>query len=155
MSAMPTAGSVDPLDQRSEPVFTEPWQAQAFALAVELNRLGRFSWAEWVETFGAEIARHPAAPGEDPTHAYYRQWLAALEALIVAKGLSSGDELARRKEEWRVAYLRTPHGSPVELARAWSDECDGDEPHDDDHARTTAGPIASSPARTTRAGDGP
>jgi nitrile hydratase accessory protein len=155
MNASPTAAISKPLREGSEPVFAEPWQAQVFALAVELNRLGRFTWNEWVATFSAEIARHPAAPGEEPTHAYYRQWLSALEALVVAKGLSSGDEIGRRKEEWRIAYLRTPHGLPVELARARSGESDGDELHHDHHMPATTGPIALSPARTTRGGDGP
>jgi nitrile hydratase accessory protein len=154
MNASPRAQNTSFPGDGSEPVFAEPWQAQAFALVVELNRLGRFSWKEWVGTFSAEIARNPAAPGEDPTHAYYRQWLAALETLIVAKGLSSGDELARRKEEWRIAYLRTPHGLPVELARAWSSESDDDHSHDNDHAPATTGPIALSPARATRGGNG-
>ena len=38
------------------PVFAEPWQAQAFAMAVELSRKGLFTWSEWAETLGAEIA---------------------------------------------------------------------------------------------------
>jgi nitrile hydratase accessory protein len=142
----------------SEPVFAEPWQAQAFALTVELNRLGRFTWSEWVAAFSAEIAQHPAAPGEDALHAYYRQWLAALESLVAAKGLSSGDEMARRKEEWRRAYLHTPHGSPVELARASAvevDEPDDDHEHEHHHAAPACkAPIAASPARG-RAEGGP
>lgn len=152
MSANFTAAGLDRHDGR-EPVFAEPWQAQAFALVIELNRLGHFDWKEWVGTFSAEIARHPAAPGEEPAQAYYRQWLAALEALVIAKGLSSGNEIARRKEEWRIAYLRTPHGLPVELARARSSESNRNEVHDDHHAPATTGPIAVSPARATRGDD--
>jgi hypothetical protein len=30
-----------------EPVFAEPWQAQAFALAVKLSEQGHFTWKEW------------------------------------------------------------------------------------------------------------
>ena len=97
------------------PVFAEPWQAQAFALAVELERRGAFGWDEWVSTLAAEIAAHPAAEGEDPSTAYYRQWLAALETIAAAKSLAGPAEMARRKEEWRFAYLHTPHGQPVEL----------------------------------------
>ena len=29
------------------PVFNEPWQAQAFAMAVTLHEAGYFSWSEW------------------------------------------------------------------------------------------------------------
>ena len=97
------------------PVFAEPWQAQAFALAVALERRGAFGWDEWVSTLAAEIAAHPAGDGEDAGAAYYRQWLAALEAMVAAKSLAGQTEMARRKEEWRLAYLHTPHGQPVEL----------------------------------------
>jgi nitrile hydratase accessory protein len=97
------------------PVFAEPWQAQAFALAVELQRRGAFGWDEWVSTLAAEIAAHPVAQGEDDSAAYYRQWLAALETIVAAKSLAGQAEMARRKEEWRLAYLHTPHGQPVEL----------------------------------------
>jgi nitrile hydratase accessory protein len=99
-------------------VFAEPWQAQAFAIVVGLHERGIFAWDEWVRTLSEEIAFHPAAPGEDSNEAYYRQFLAALETIIARKGLTSWSELTQRKEEWRVAYLRTPHGKPVELARA-------------------------------------
>jgi hypothetical protein len=29
------------------PVFREPWEAQAFALALSLSERGVFSWKEW------------------------------------------------------------------------------------------------------------
>jgi nitrile hydratase accessory protein len=91
-----------------EPPFEEPWQAQAFALAVQLNAEGAFSWSEWAEALGAEIARHGA-------RSYYDCWLVALETLALAKGLTESSELDRRKRDWEAAYLRTPHGKPVEL----------------------------------------
>jgi hypothetical protein len=37
------------------PVFAEPWQAQAFALAVKLSEQGHFTWAEWAEALGNEL----------------------------------------------------------------------------------------------------
>jgi nitrile hydratase accessory protein len=103
------------------PAFAEPWQAQAFALAVELERRGAFAWDEWVTTLAAEIAAHPAAPGEDACTAHYRQWLAALEGIVASKSLSSAEEMRERKEAWRLAYLHTPHGQPVELRAAGHD----------------------------------
>ena len=39
--------------QENEPVFREPWQAQAFSLAVHLIESGRISWQEWAEALGA------------------------------------------------------------------------------------------------------
>ena len=100
------------------PVFAEPWQAQAFALAVRLSEQGCFTWQEWAETLGAQF-RAAAARGEpdDGSH-YYEHWLAALEQLVTAKGLSDAAALLRRKAEWTAAYRATPHGEPVELSSA-------------------------------------
>ncbi len=54
---------------------------------------------------------------EDRRDSYYQHWLAALEHLAIAKGLSEVGELALRVHAWREAYLVTPHGQPVELSR--------------------------------------
>jgi nitrile hydratase accessory protein len=97
------------------PVFAEPWQAQAFALAVELSARGHFSWKEWAAALAEEL-RAAAERGEpDDGSRYYEYWLAALERLVGAKRLSSCEELLARKEAWAEAYRRTPHGTPVEL----------------------------------------
>jgi nitrile hydratase accessory protein len=94
------------------PVFAEPWQAQAFALALQLNAEGAFTWTEWAEALSAGLA---AAGPDDDGSRYYEHWLAALEGLAVAKRLAGGPELAARKHAWAEAYRRTPHGRPVEL----------------------------------------
>src|SRR6185437_15085837 len=60
------------------PVFAEPWQAQAFALAVELSAAGVFSWPEWAAALGAELASDP----DDDGGRYYDHWVAALERLV-------------------------------------------------------------------------
>ena len=95
------------------PVFNEPWEAQAFALAVCLSDAACFSWTEWTATLGQEI--QAAQQRDEPRSSYYLHWLSALEQLCVKKGLVSGTDLHRRKEEWRHSYLRTPHGQPIEL----------------------------------------
>jgi nitrile hydratase accessory protein len=101
-----------------DPIFAEPWQAQAFALAVRLSALGHFTWKEWAAALAEEL-KVAAARGEDydGSH-YYEHWLAALEKLTAIKGLSGKEEMLRRKEEWAEAYRNTPHGEPVELASA-------------------------------------
>jgi nitrile hydratase accessory protein len=98
------------------PVFAEPWQAAAFALAVSLSRQGHFTWPEWAAALGEEL-QASAARGEpaDGSH-YYHCWLATLERLVVAKGLSDPAALLDCKQAWAEAYRRTPHGKPVELA---------------------------------------
>ena len=92
------------------PVFKEPWEAQAFAMTVKLHQAGVFTWPEWVDALSAEVA----AAGEADAP-YYELWLAALEKLVAAKGVASFAEMVTLKDAWRDAYLRTPHGQPVEL----------------------------------------
>ena len=99
----------------SGPVFAEPWQAQAFALAVELSAAGHFTWAEWAAALGAELAGAAAAGTPDDGSRYYHHWLAALERLVAAKGLTDTAALHARKEAWAEAYRETPHGKPVAL----------------------------------------
>jgi nitrile hydratase accessory protein len=92
------------------PVFAEPWEAQAFAMAVKLNEAGVFGWGEWAETLGSELKAHPQRP-------YYESWLAALEKLVQAKGLMSEAERLARIDAWDRAAHATPHGQPIELSR--------------------------------------
>jgi nitrile hydratase accessory protein len=94
------------------PVFEAPWQAQAFAMAVQLNAQGVFSWTEWAQALAEELK---AAGPDDDGSRYYEHWLAALERLVAAKRLAGSDALAERKLAWAAAYLRTPHGKPVTL----------------------------------------
>lgn len=99
-------------------MFAEPWQAQAFALAVTLSEQGYFTWPEWSAVLAAEL-KAAAGRGEpdDGSH-YYNHWLAALERLVASKGLTDPQAMHARKEAWAEAYRRTPHGKPVELRAA-------------------------------------
>ena len=97
------------------PVFAEPWEAQAFALAVKLSEQGHFTWKEWAATLAGELKTAADRGEPDDGSRYYHYWLAALERLVTAKGLSDPAALAERKEAWAEAYRRTPHGKPVEL----------------------------------------
>ena len=99
----------------NEPVFAEPWQAHAFALAVKLSEAGLFTWSEWSQVLGAELAAaSPRGEPDDGSH-YYHHWLAALERLVAAKNAVTVRTLLTRKDEWVEAYRRTPHGRPVSL----------------------------------------
>jgi nitrile hydratase accessory protein len=97
------------------PVFAEPWQAQAFALAVKLSELGHFTWNEWAATLADELKADAARGEPDDGSRYYHCWLAALERLVVAKELSDPATLSACKEGWADAFRHTPHGMPVEL----------------------------------------
>ena len=97
------------------PVFREPWEAQAFAMALALHARGLFSWTEWAAALAAEIKRAQAAGDADTGETYYRHWLATLERLIADKGVATPDTLQRYRNAWDHAADRTPHGSPIVL----------------------------------------
>jgi nitrile hydratase accessory protein len=79
---------------RPEAPFSDPWEAQAFALAVALADKGTFEWREFSETLGAEIK---AAEARGSGEAYYALWLSALARLLARKGVVSAVVLAARE----------------------------------------------------------
>jgi len=109
-----TAPAIDPRSGDA-PAFAEPWQAHAFAMVVQLHERRLFSWTEWADALAAQIAAAQAAGDADRGDTYYHHWLAALEALVAAKGAGSADELARTAQAWDHAADRTPHGQPIQL----------------------------------------
>lgn len=99
------------------PVFNAPWEAQAFAMAVELHRRGVFTWREWADALAEEIAHAVEHGDHDDGSHYYERWLAALEKLVAAKNVVREDDMARRVDEWDSAARATPHGKPIQLRR--------------------------------------
>ena len=97
------------------PVFKEPWEAQAFAIALALHERGLFTWSEWAATLSDEIKRAQAAGDPDTGETYYRHWLATLERLVAEKGVATRDTLDRYRDAWDRACDRTPHGKSIEL----------------------------------------
>jgi nitrile hydratase accessory protein len=97
------------------PVFREPWEAQAFAMALALHERGLFTWSEWARALAEEIVRAQQAGDPDTGETYYLHWLAALERLVATKGVASRETLTRYRDAWDRAADRTPHGAPIEL----------------------------------------
>lgn len=97
------------------PVFAEPWEAQAFAMAFALHERGLFTWSEWAAMLGEEIKRAQAMGDPDTGATYYRHWQSALERIVTAKGVSDAATLARYRDAWDRAADRTPHGEPIML----------------------------------------
>ena len=127
---MPTLGSIldtcsehgvppIPRDAKAEAVFAEPWQAEAFATTIQLSGKGLFTWPEWVQVFSAEIKANPQETGESAADAYFRQWLAALERIVVDRATVTRNDLSETHEHWRRSYLNTDHGNPVRFSRGW------------------------------------
>jgi nitrile hydratase accessory protein len=94
------------------PVFAEPWQAEAFAMTVALHDKGLFSWSEWAQALSSEVKK-PGAAADG--HDYYEHWLAALEGLLVSKGLTAKSDVDATAEAWERAAHATPHGKPILL----------------------------------------
>lgn len=107
-----------PLKDLDGPAFDQPWQARAFALVINMHKKGLFEWKDWAETLSAEIKTSPTLPHESVNDGYYRQWMAALETMMASLGLIDRPEVTSRAEQWRKAYLNTPHGVPISLCNA-------------------------------------
>ena len=90
-------------------VFSEPWQAQAFAMTIALHERGLFSWQEWTERFSAALN----AANDDA--AYYRCWLRTLEELLAEKGVAPTSDIDALTQAWQRAARATPHGKPILL----------------------------------------
>jgi nitrile hydratase accessory protein len=117
LDAPTTAGALPGIPRDADgPVFREPWEAQAFAIAVSLHERGLFSWPEWAATLAAEIQAAQERGDPDTGETYYRHWLGALERLVVARQAADPAALARYAQAWKHAASRTPHGTPIELA---------------------------------------
>ncbi len=103
-----------PVDAKG-PVFSAPWEAQGFALALALHGKGLFTWPEWAAALSDEIKAAQAAGDPDTGETYYRHWLATLERIITEKGITTSEALARYHKAWDRAAKRTPRGTPIEL----------------------------------------
>jgi nitrile hydratase accessory protein len=79
--------------------FNAPWQARAFALAVSLSEDHTYDWEEFQERLVEEIGRDEA-DGADLESTYYRNWLAALERLLIEDDVLEVGELTQRTEEF-------------------------------------------------------
>jgi len=107
---------------KNGPVFSQPWEAKAFALAIRLSEAGVFTWPEWVSALSREIKAAQERGDPDLGDTYYKHWLNALETICAAKGIVGRDDMRQRKASWRLAYLNTPHGQPIKLEAAFKPE---------------------------------
>lgn len=85
--------------KNGELVFQAPWEGRAFGLAVALNEKRAYPWDDFRARLVSEIA------GGSPD--YYENWLGALEALLIARGIVTKDDVRRRASEYQ-ALKRDP-----------------------------------------------
>jgi nitrile hydratase len=91
LGGMHGMGPIDP--EPDEPVFHDEWQRRMFGMFIAAFAGGQFN----VDEFRHAIERMGAAHYLEST--YYEHWLAALETLLVEKGVLTADELATRRAE--------------------------------------------------------
>jgi nitrile hydratase accessory protein len=73
-------------------VFSAPWEARAFALALKLSESGHFTWDEFRERLMAEVGASDKIRARDGTSdqgEYYEHFLRALERIVEEKGIAS------------------------------------------------------------------
>ena len=100
-------------DAEDEPVFSEPWQAQLFAITIALNEAGHFTWQHWAETLGSVLKQ---AGEDDQAENYFQHWAKALEQILAGQDILPVEEVNIRAKQWQRAALATPHGQPIVLS---------------------------------------
>ena len=98
--------------------FSEPWHARLFAITVALSESGSFSWPEWTEMLGRQLANQEVGTDFSVDESYYRSWLAALIHLLQERDLADTTEIDDLEDLWRKAPLAMPHGLPIQLSEA-------------------------------------
>ena len=102
---------------KQQPVFAEPWEAHAFAIAVKLSEKGLLKWSEWSDILAEEIKEAKDQGQPDFGNTYYQFWFSALETILLEKNILKKSDLNSKIEQWRHTYLSTPHGNPVKLVK--------------------------------------
>lgn len=99
------------------PVFSEPWEAEVFAMTLSMHEQGAFTWKEWAALLSESIRTAQQQGDPDLGDTYYSHWLTALEHMIVHKHIGSRSQLDQLRNAWDHAARHTPHGQPIELLR--------------------------------------
>lgn len=120
------------LDTGEHPIFTAPWQARAFAIAVALSEDEAYEWKTFQERLVAMIDREsgPTVPSdrEEGEDVYYNQWLMALEELLVSDGYIEPGELVSRTNEFAAGDRDASEWVSGEHSH------DHEHPHDHSHS---------------------
>jgi nitrile hydratase accessory protein len=105
--------------------FAAPWDGRAFSLGVALRHRGLYEWDEFRALLIDEIGEAEAG---DADSSYYERWLAALERLLLARGVVSTPELDERTAGGVVS---TPELDERTAEYAAGERDDDDHTHDD------------------------
>ena len=84
--------------KNGELIFSEPWEGRVFGMAITLHGEGTYPWEEFRDRLIAVVNSTDHKP--DPAPDYYEHWLAALEQLLLDKGIMTREEFECRKAEF-------------------------------------------------------
>jgi nitrile hydratase accessory protein len=87
-------------------VFSAPWEARAFAIALGLSQAGLFTWDEFRLHLIAQVGAADRIRERDGTNRqgeYYEHFLRALEAVVTEKRITTRSELLTK-----IAELQGP-----------------------------------------------
>ncbi|MBW4818768.1 nitrile hydratase accessory protein [Rhodococcus qingshengii] len=94
---LPAEGESAPPRDNGELVFTEPWEATAFGLAVALSDQKSYDWDFFRERLVTKIDE------ANGCEAYYESWAKALEAAVIDSGLISESEVREEMAKLDIA----------------------------------------------------
>ncbi|MGH7778794.1 MAG: nitrile hydratase accessory protein [Candidatus Binataceae bacterium] len=90
----------------SAEIFSAPWEARAFALALGLSEAGLFSWDEFRTRLIEQVGDSDRVRERDGTSnhgEYYQHFLRALEITVADKGIASATEITAKLRELESA----------------------------------------------------
>ena len=95
------SGRASPPMQNGELLFEAPWQGRVFGMANELAARGAFAWDDFRACLIERIAAWEREHGRgDEPYPYYDCFLAALEMLLLQRGLVAPDALGARIDDY-------------------------------------------------------
>jgi nitrile hydratase accessory protein len=94
-------GPLAPPRKNGELAFGAPWEGRVFALALALVAAGTITWEEFRRALIEEIRRWERVAPSDSTWSYYERWAAALEAVLVARGIATDGDVAALEDALR------------------------------------------------------
>jgi nitrile hydratase accessory protein len=93
-------GTAAPPRRNGELVFQEPWEGRAFGLAVALRDQRLFPWEAFRTKLIAAIAQADTHTAGQDRPAYYENWLAALQELLVESSILTPREIEERVKQF-------------------------------------------------------
>lgn len=117
MGGLQAFGPVCP--EADEPVFHADWERRALALTLAIGATGQWN----IDL--SRSARESLPPAQYLTSSYYQIWLAALEQLMLARGLVSAEELRTgQMQQAGAAVARVLHADAVDAMLATGSPAD-------------------------------